>query len=191
MLSSLARTVRGLGSKAPVPFSRRLSSGGQKEKVLLLYSGGLDTSTILHWLLEQDYDVVCYMANLGHDEDFEVSGSVCLLCEPATSETRGRLLGQVLGLIVRFQRTRTPVLGSCSGQDGRQNNKIIEDPAHPTRPPGFQRPRLARASLLACVGQLSYMALVSRHKERKTCILIFLAFPFVPSSPSWRIRHHP
>jgi len=40
---------------------------------LLLYSGGLDTSCILQWLLEKDYDVVAFIANLGQDEDFEAA----------------------------------------------------------------------------------------------------------------------
>lgn len=44
-----------------------------KEKVILAYSGGLDTSCILKWLLDKNYDVICYMANIGQDEDFEES----------------------------------------------------------------------------------------------------------------------
>nr|CAD7451855.1 unnamed protein product [Timema tahoe] len=42
-----------------------------KETVVLAYSGGLDTSCILLWLLEQGYDVVAYMANIGQEEDFD------------------------------------------------------------------------------------------------------------------------
>ncbi len=42
-----------------------------KEKVVLAYSGGLDTSVILKWLLEQGYEVFAYMANIGQTEDFE------------------------------------------------------------------------------------------------------------------------
>ncbi|RDW92621.1 argininosuccinate synthetase C-terminal-containing protein [Coleophoma crateriformis] len=41
-----------------------------KDKVCLAYSGGLDTSCILKWLLEQGYDVVCFMADVGQEEDF-------------------------------------------------------------------------------------------------------------------------
>lgn len=44
-----------------------------KETVVLAYSGGLDTSCILKWLLEKGYNVVCYMANIGQEEDFEVA----------------------------------------------------------------------------------------------------------------------
>ncbi|KAG0634318.1 argininosuccinate synthase [Tuber brumale] len=44
-----------------------------KEKVCLAYSGGLDTSCILAWLLEKDYEVVCFMADIGQEEDFEAA----------------------------------------------------------------------------------------------------------------------
>ncbi|KAF6830232.1 argininosuccinate synthase [Colletotrichum musicola] len=43
---------------------------GNKGKVCLAYSGGLDTSTILAWLLEEGYSVVCYLANVGQEEDW-------------------------------------------------------------------------------------------------------------------------
>lgn len=41
-----------------------------KENVILAYSGGLDTSCILKWLLQKDFNVICYMANIGQEEDF-------------------------------------------------------------------------------------------------------------------------
>uniref|UniRef100_A0AAX7V1D8 Argininosuccinate synthase n=1 Tax=Astatotilapia calliptera TaxID=8154 RepID=A0AAX7V1D8_ASTCA len=44
-----------------------------KGKVVLAYSGGLDTSCILVWLKEQGYDVITYLANIGQDEDFEAA----------------------------------------------------------------------------------------------------------------------
>lgn len=45
---------------------------GSKGKLVLLYSGGLDTSTILKWLLEDGYDVLPMCANIGQwKEDFE------------------------------------------------------------------------------------------------------------------------
>jgi argininosuccinate synthase len=40
---------------------------------LVQYSGGLDTSCILAWLIEKGYDVVCFMANIGQEEDFEAA----------------------------------------------------------------------------------------------------------------------
>lgn len=42
----------------------------KKEKVVLAYSGGLDTSVILVWLINQGYDVVCFIADVGQEEDF-------------------------------------------------------------------------------------------------------------------------
>ena len=44
-----------------------------KQKLVLAYSGGLDTSCILKWLLERDYDVVAYVADVGQRDDFEVA----------------------------------------------------------------------------------------------------------------------
>ncbi|KAK3077193.1 argininosuccinate synthetase, partial [Coniosporium uncinatum] len=41
--------------------------------VCLAYSGGLDTSCILAWLLEKGYDVVCFLADVGQEEDFEAA----------------------------------------------------------------------------------------------------------------------
>ncbi len=41
-----------------------------KEKVVLAYSGGLDTSVILKWLIEEGYEVVAYIADVGQVEDF-------------------------------------------------------------------------------------------------------------------------
>ncbi|KIW52086.1 argininosuccinate synthase [Exophiala xenobiotica] len=45
----------------------------EKQRVCLAYSGGLDTSCILAWLLEKGYDVVCFLANIGQEEDFEAA----------------------------------------------------------------------------------------------------------------------
>jgi len=44
-----------------------------KEKVVLAYSGGLDTSVILKWLIEKGYEVIAYIADVGQDEDFELA----------------------------------------------------------------------------------------------------------------------
>ena len=44
-----------------------------KEKVVLAYSGGLDTSVILKWLMEEGYEVIAYMADIGQKEDFEAA----------------------------------------------------------------------------------------------------------------------
>lgn len=41
------------------------------KKVVLAYSGGLDTSCIVRWLKEKGYEVVCFIADLGQGEDFQ------------------------------------------------------------------------------------------------------------------------
>jgi len=42
-------------------------------KVVLAYSGGLDTSCILKWLIDKGYEVICYIADVGQQEDFEAA----------------------------------------------------------------------------------------------------------------------
>lgn len=41
-----------------------------KGKVVLAYSGGLDTSVIAKWLDEQGWEVICFVADIGQREDF-------------------------------------------------------------------------------------------------------------------------
>ncbi len=43
------------------------------KKVILAYSGGLDTSVILKWLIDKGYDVVCFLADLGQGDDFKAA----------------------------------------------------------------------------------------------------------------------
>lgn len=50
-----------------------------KEKVVLAYSGGLDTSVILKWLIEKDYEVIAFVADVGQKEDFEECRKKALL----------------------------------------------------------------------------------------------------------------
>ncbi len=40
------------------------------KKVVLAYSGGLDTSVIIKWFAKKGYDVVAYMADVGQGSDF-------------------------------------------------------------------------------------------------------------------------
>ncbi len=44
-----------------------------RKKVVLAYSGGLDTSIILKWLLERNFEVIAYIADVGQDDNFEAA----------------------------------------------------------------------------------------------------------------------
>jgi len=44
-----------------------------KGRVLLAYSGGLDTSCILAWLIEEGYEVYAFMADVGQEEDYDAA----------------------------------------------------------------------------------------------------------------------
>ncbi|MEI8055450.1 MAG: argininosuccinate synthase [bacterium] len=50
----------------------------KKEKIILAYSGGLDTSIILKWLVEENYEVIAYIANIGQREDFAAAKNKAL-----------------------------------------------------------------------------------------------------------------
>jgi argininosuccinate synthase len=45
----------------------------ENKKVVLAYSGGLDTSVILKWLIEQGYEVICYIADVGQAGNFQAA----------------------------------------------------------------------------------------------------------------------
>lgn len=79
MLRSLPRAARVLGSPQISHMPRRHMASdptdGKGKKLVLAYSGGLDTSTQLRWLADKGYEVVAFTANLGqgggmNDEDF-------------------------------------------------------------------------------------------------------------------------
>jgi argininosuccinate synthase len=50
-----------------------------KEKVVLAYSGGLDTSVILKWLIDRNYDVIAFIADVGQKENFDECRNKALL----------------------------------------------------------------------------------------------------------------
>lgn len=50
--------------------SKNKKNKKNKLKVILAYSGGLDTSVIAKWLEERGYDVICYIADVGQNENF-------------------------------------------------------------------------------------------------------------------------
>lgn len=49
-----------------------------KGKIVLAYSGGLDTSVILKWFIEEGYEVVAFIADVGQEEDFEAARAKAL-----------------------------------------------------------------------------------------------------------------
>jgi len=52
-----------------------------KPKVVLAYSGGLDTSVILKWLCEKGFEVIAFCADVGqHHEDFEAVKAKAVSC---------------------------------------------------------------------------------------------------------------
>lgn len=64
-----------------------------KKKVVLAYSGGLDTSCIVHWLKDRNYEVVAFLADLGQEEDLQAlkqralkTGAVKVVVEDARRE---------------------------------------------------------------------------------------------------------
>ncbi|MFA6141744.1 MAG: argininosuccinate synthase [Candidatus Omnitrophota bacterium] len=64
-----------------------------KEKVVLAYSGGLDTSVIIKWLTNKGYDVIAYMADVGQESDFDTykkralaTGAVKVIVEDLKTE---------------------------------------------------------------------------------------------------------
>mmetsp|Transcript_46138 Transcript_46138/g.128548 ORF Transcript_46138/g.128548 Transcript_46138/m.128548 type:complete len:249 (+) Transcript_46138:289-1035(+) len=53
----------------------------ERPKVVLAYSGGLDTSTILVWMIEKGFDVICYCADVGQlGEDFAAVTEKAMRC---------------------------------------------------------------------------------------------------------------
>jgi len=52
-----------------------------KPKLILAYSGGLDTSVILKWLSEKGFEVIAFCANVGqHEEDFTAVKAKAVNC---------------------------------------------------------------------------------------------------------------
>jgi len=50
-----------------------------KNKIIILaYSGGLDTSIILKWLVNKGYDVICFLGDVGQKDDFKAAESKAL-----------------------------------------------------------------------------------------------------------------
>ena len=65
-----------------------------KEKIILAYSGGLDTTAIIPWLKENyDYEVICVCINVGQEDELDgleerakLSGATKLYIEDVVDE---------------------------------------------------------------------------------------------------------
>jgi len=49
------------------------------QKIILAYSGGLDTSVLLKWLVDKGYEVIAYVGDVGQKEDFSAVKEKALL----------------------------------------------------------------------------------------------------------------
>lgn len=49
-----------------------------EKRVVLAYSGGLDTSVILKWLIDEDFEVICFVGDVGQRDDLEEVRSTAL-----------------------------------------------------------------------------------------------------------------
>lgn len=57
-----------------------------KPKLVLAYSGGLDTSVILKWLCEKGFEVIAFCANVGQfEEDFSAVKAKAKLSVPPSA----------------------------------------------------------------------------------------------------------
>ena len=68
----------------------------KKKKIVLAYSGGLDTSVILKWLCEKGFEVIAFCADVGqHHEDFEAVKAMVQhgVRRIFITEPNGRLMG--------------------------------------------------------------------------------------------------
>jgi argininosuccinate synthase len=60
----------------------------KKKKCVLAYSGGLDTSTIVVWLVEQGFEVHAVLVDVGQDEDLEALREKALRLGAASAVVR-------------------------------------------------------------------------------------------------------
>jgi argininosuccinate synthase len=60
----MAKAAKKSSAKAAAPSAK-------KNRVVLAYSGGLDTSVLVRWLEQRGYEVICFCANVGQVEKYK------------------------------------------------------------------------------------------------------------------------
>ncbi|KAG9497109.1 hypothetical protein J7337_011901 [Fusarium musae] len=101
------------------------------ERVCLAYSGGLDTSTILKWLVLQGYEVVCFLGDCGQEEDFDAVkakalklGAEKMIIENVQQELIDDLVWPAIQYLLGTSLAR-PVLARAMVQVAKDNNCTI------------------------------------------------------------------
>jgi len=90
-----ALATRGAAPAAPAHLDPRARSVSARERCVLAYSGGLDTSVAIRWLQEElGYDVVTLTADLGESKDVDavaappLGARTCVAYPPVPSTVR-------------------------------------------------------------------------------------------------------
>ncbi len=115
-LGSALAASDGMGSDTPATATSKApaSANGPKGKVVLAYSGGLDTSCLIAWLKDKGYDVVAVIADVGQPEDKDFAA----LCERALS------LGAVSAWAIDMKDEYTEDVCTCAIKaNGMYENK--------------------------------------------------------------------
>ncbi len=165
----------------------------ERKRLVLAYSGGLDTSVILKWLQLRGYDVTAYVADVGQEDDFDEvrdkalrTGAVQVFVEDlkapfvtdfifpafkANAIYEGRyLLGTALArpLIARRQieiAHETDALVVAHGATGKGNDQVRLELAYHALSPGIEvvAPWKMPAFLREFSGRSDMLAFARKH----------------------------
>ena len=180
-----------------------------KEKVVLAYSGGLDTTAIIPWLKETfDYDVICVCADCGQEEELDgleeralSCGAAKLYIEDITDEfcdnyivpcvqahavyENKYLLGTSMARPIIAKRLveiarKEGAVAICHGATGKGNDQIRFE---------LTIKALAPESRLSLLGEIQDGHLQSREDEIEYCRQHGIHLPFSPDSSYSRDRN--
>ena len=128
-------------------------TANKKEKVVLAYSGGLDTTTLIPWLKEHfDYDVVCVCIDCGQEE--ELTGLDKKAKKAGASKTyiidiQDELCNDFVAPCLKANATyeNEYLLGTSLARPGHGGSAHRRRRAHTRRPSGrYERVRWRRAT---------------------------------------------